>query len=202
MSEHRECLVTREDLVAYLLTRVSCLTKVSLMKLAYLADLEHMSRYGRPLSEASYTRDHHGAVDYLILDAAEAMPFVRVEPVITWFGSAGKEYRATSALVDPADRLTVQARAVLDGIVATYRTWSAADLGRLTKTTAPWKDAVERDSRVLRLAVVAPTNNLAHLSEVLKRVDRSTIGSAEDLARRDASVDDCMQSYRVRAMGH
>jgi uncharacterized phage-associated protein len=194
-------IASRQDVISYLLVRLKCLNRMQLMKLPYLADVEHMKRYGRPLSESSYIRDKLGAVDYMILDTAEVMPAVSVESVTTIFGSRGKNYRATDSLADSADRIGVQACAVLDAVIEEHGRRGGDHLGKLTKKTLPWKDAVERDSRVLRLSVVAPEDKLAHLRSVRKRVDRSTIGTPEDLARRDTLVDQRMEGFRLRAMG-
>lgn len=193
---------SRQAVIAYLLVRLQCLSKTKLMKLPYLADLEHTRRYGCPLSDGQYSRDHFGAVDYAFLDTAANMSGVKTQPTVTWFGSKGMDYFAAADLADPADELSVRARAVLDEVIRRFGTVDAGSLGRLTKTTAPWEEAVKRNRTQLDLAVVAPEDEFAHLREVLKRVDRSELGSAEDLRRRDDMVEEHMAPLRLRAMGH
>ncbi|MDO9557232.1 MAG: Panacea domain-containing protein [Coriobacteriia bacterium] len=192
---------TRADVAAFLLFRQGTLCQTKLMKLAYLADLEHMRRYGRPLSEASYRCDKYGVVDYALLGVAATMPDVRVKQTMTFFRTKGRDFSRTETLADPADHMSIQARSVLEATLEEYGSWRAGDLGDFTKTTPPWNDAKARHSPLVHLMVIAPKDKLAHLHEVLKHVDRSTRGSAEDLAKRDASVDRSIRKYRLRAMG-
>jgi hypothetical protein len=104
-------------------------------------------------------------------------------------------------MADAEYALSIHEKVVLDDVFEKYGAWTAAALGNETKRTEPWLKAVEFGRKTLDLSVIAPPDSLAHIRGVLSRIDRSQRGTAEELAQRNAEVEQWMRPYRSRATG-
>lgn len=192
-----EARISREDMIAYFLCRTPSLTKTQLMKLCYFADLEHIERYGEVLSDATYKRDHYGVVDYAIPDTAGVMAGVQHIVGYNSFGTIEHDYRPTEKLIDPEDRFSISAQAVMNWVVDTLAGKTATELGRMSKQTKPWKYAIENKSKDIDLAVCKNDKRQEYLKAIRERIDRSTIGTSDEIAERDKHLRDEMERYQV-----
>lgn len=192
-----------EAVICYLLAKAApdAIHKTTLIKLAYMADVESTRRFGVSITGEHYERDRYGAVAYNIPNTARKISGVCVDDHPTHTGNHGTDFSAGPGLPDPEYDLTIHEKVVLDDIYRKYGSQYARDLGDATKRTKPWKQAVESGSVSLDLSVVAPSDPQAYCQKVLSRVDRSTRGTPAQIAKRDAEVAGYMRCYRSKASG-
>jgi uncharacterized phage-associated protein len=188
---------SREDVIRYLLMRTSYLTKTQLMKLSYFADLEHMKRYGTMLSEASYIRDKRGPVDYSIPDTAQSMDDVDCVSGSNFYGSPEYDFKRKESMVDSAKNLSSSAQSTLDWVIENYGQMSASRLSELTHSTEPWIASVNSGKSAVDLSICKNEKKKEYLDKIRASIDRSTIGTAEEIEVRNAKIRREMLRYKV-----
>lgn len=191
-----------EAVVCYLLGQVRprCINKTKLIKLSYLADLESVRRFGRFITGQQYTQDEHGAVSYDIPNTARKIPGVLVDDHPTHTGKHGTDFCAGPDMPDAEYDLTIAEKIVLDDVLERFGKMTATALGIETKRSEPWSQATELGVETLDLSVVAPSDRDAYRRHVLSGIDRSTRGTPEQIAERNAEIDEFMRPLRSAAI--
>ena len=190
-----------EAAICYLLAKASPnpISKTSLIKLCYFADLESVRRWGVPITGEAYQRDRYGAVAYSIPNSARNVPGVDVMDYPTYTGNHGTDFCAGPGMPDPEYDLRISEKVVLDDVFFQHGKQLAKDLGNATKQTEPWLKAEAEGATDLDLSVVAPRDRGAYVEQVLSRIDRSSRGTPEQIAERNSEVEEFMRPYRVSA---
>lgn len=191
-----------EAVICYLLSRVApdCISKTSLMKLSYLGDLESVRRFGRSITGQQYSQAQYGAVAYDIPNRARRIHGVSVDDHPTYTGQRGADFCARPGLADAEYDLTIAEKIVLDDVLQRFGKMTATALGTETKRSEPWLKAAELGVKTLDLSVVAPSDRDAYRRHVLSGIDRSTRGTPEQIAERNAEIDEFMRPLRSAAI--
>lgn len=173
-----------KDVISYFVRRSgrSGLGRTVLTKLVYFAELESWERRGVPLTGTSFYRLHYGAWAPDVPSVAESIPGQVEHTQFLGFYFEHRYRLRSEAAPEPLDP---EVATLLDGIFDRYGRMTAANIGALSKKTPPMLAALEAGTR-LDLSVVAPRHpslRIRHqrLAEAQGNLDRSTIGSREEL---------------------
>ena len=193
-----------EAVVCYLLekARPNPISKTSLMKLCYFADLEGMRRFGRPLTEESWERADYGVVAYGIPNAARQIPGVDAFDYDTYSGKHGTNFCAGPEALAFRDELGMDDKAILDDIWSRHGHWQATALGSESKRTEPWIMAEASGDSRLDLSAMSPGPNarLDYFAKVLERVDLSVQGTPAEIDALEDETEAYMAPLRQAAI--
>jgi len=114
-------------------------TKLTVCKHLYLADKEHLVRYGRPILGDHYHKLPHGPAPTRGLDIlrgrALAAEGALLEKYVSIIGNSVHPRRPANRKVFSKSDLEV-----LDWVIEKYGEWDASSLRDLTHKQAPWRD--------------------------------------------------------------
>jgi uncharacterized phage-associated protein len=193
-----------EAAICYLLRMAAPgkLSKTALIKLCYFADLENTRRSGEPITESSWQRDEFGAVEYAIPNAARDIRGVDVFDYTTHTGNHGTDFCVSDDLHDIEAELSMNEKAVLGYVWASYGGWTAVRLGAESKKTKPWIVAEKTGVSDLDLSVASPgpEGRFAHFAQVLESVDMSVRGTPEQIVALEDETDCFMVPFRLEAL--
>lgn len=156
-----------------------------LTKLVYFAELESWQQFGRPLTGVSFYRFKYGAWAPDVRAVAESVDCIEH----SWFSGFYPEHRYR---LKPDTQLPSLASEVEDLLVTVCNRLSgmtAADIGMLSKKTAPMLAAFEHGES-LDLTVAAPRTHAmkfrnSKLAVAQAELDLSQRGTREEIDRRD-----------------
>ena len=146
-------------------------TKV--VKLVYLVDYAYFQHYGETLSGLEYQWDHYGpnALDHAIVGHADSLVSAKLlerESRFNFHGGQTHRYGISPAVSPP--QFPAAGEMVIEDIVAQYGKLSVDAITKVSKQTAPFKDANQYDR--LRMEQTAPAVRSAtpdweaHVSEL------------------------------------
>ena len=128
--------------VAYLSRNCPSSTKLTICKHLYLADREHLVRYGRPIVGDQYYKLPHGPVPSrglnMLRGKASAPENALLEQFVSIVGNAVHPKRLPNRKV-----FSQSDWEILEWVVEKYGTWSAKALRDLTHKQAPWTKTVD-----------------------------------------------------------
>ncbi len=128
--------------VAYLAQGCSDSTKLTICKHLYLADKEHLVRYGRPITGDHYYKLPHGPVPTrglnMLRGKALASENALLEKYVTVIGTAVRPRQSANRRVFSKSDIEV-----LNWVIEKYGRLSASSLRSLTHRQAPWRDTEE-----------------------------------------------------------
>jgi len=126
--------------VAYLSQNCPNNTKLTVCKQLYLADREHLVRYGRPVTGDHYYKLPHGPIPSRGLDImrgrASALENALREKYVSVVGDSVRPKRQPNRKVFSKTDLEV-----LDWVIEKYGSWLPSALRNETHKQAPWRDS-------------------------------------------------------------
>ena len=158
-----------------------------MVKLVYLVDYTYYQYYGETLSGLEYQWDHYGpnALDHAIVARADTLAsnlLLERTARPTTYGGPMYLYRLPETTFP--DRLTDAGEMVIDDIVAQYGWLSVKAITKVSKETAPFKNANQYDLLPMEHSIPAIVSEKADWSSHLSEVEEQGTVSLQELAER------------------
>jgi uncharacterized phage-associated protein len=167
--------------VAYLAQACPNSTKLTVCKHMYLADKEHLVRYGRPIVGDHYHKLPHGPIPTRGLDMlrgkGSATENALLEKYVSVIGDSVHPRRPANRKVFSKSDLEV-----LDWVIEQYGQASPSSLRSLTHTQAPWRE----------------TEDAGPIDYALFFEDRPEAGAVKRLAEAEQESRDLLRPYATR----
>lgn len=141
--------VELEDVILFLVGQTDGeLSITKLMKLVFLADVEHQQLYGEPLTDAKWVYHHFGPFTATVYDAATSLEdndvvVCTIRPAVDGRGRRFAPADRRSPVVTPL--MTPKARRVLSNVLRRYESMTVQQIKQIAHDTATMRHAARGD---------------------------------------------------------
>lgn len=184
-----------EDIILFLVDQSHDeLSITKLMKLVYLADVEHQQLYGEPLSGVRWHFYHYGPFTRSVYEAAESLEekgqlTCLIQPA---FDEKGMSFASADNLESVVGRLSPRARRVLSNVLGRWGHLSVQQIKQVAYETITMREATRGDlldlSREPRRSLSSKIPGLATFRDRAPTPIVRDIGDAEASAAEDRDI--------------